>query len=137
MTGGNCRRRRFPTPDLLHLARELRQKQTPAEEIPWALLRGRKLLGLKFRRQQQLGPFIADFYCHEARLVIEVDGGIHATRVQADRDDNRDVYLRQNRLSVLRFSNQQIFEESETVLRKIAWASGRWDDSLPPSPGQV
>ena len=73
-------KRWLSSPDLLHVARELRQKQTPAEEILWALLRRKNLVGLKFRRQQQLGPFIADFYCHRARLVVEVDGGVHETR---------------------------------------------------------
>ena len=124
-------RRPLHLPDLLHLARELRRKQTPAEETLWTLLRGRKLLRLKFRRQQQLGTFIADFYCHEARLVIELDGGVHSTSRQSDRDDNRDTYLRQNRLQVLRFPNQQILEDPESVLREIAQASGRWDNTIP------
>jgi very-short-patch-repair endonuclease len=90
------------------------------------------LVTLGFRRQHQLGPFIADFYCHEARLVIELDGGIHSRPEQADRDDNRDVYLRENQLRVLRFSNRQLFEAPEVVLREIAQASGRWDKSVPP-----
>ena len=89
------------------------------------------MLRLKFRRQQQIGPFIADFYCHAVRLVVEVDGGIHSTPEQADRDENREVYLRENRLSVLRFTNEQIFEDPESVLREIARATGRWDDSMP------
>ena len=124
-------RRALAIPDLVHLARKLRREQTPAEEILWALVRGRKLLRLKFRRQQQLGSFIADFYCHEARLVVELDGGIHETPEQADRDQNREVYLRENRLQVLRFTNEQILEEPESVLREIAGAIGRWDNSVP------
>ncbi len=125
-------KRWLPIPDLLHIARELRQKQTPAEDILWALLRRKNLVGLKFRRQQQLGPFIADFYCHRARLVIELDGGIHETRAQVGIDENRDFYLREHRLRVLRFSNQQILEDPESVLRQIAWTAGHWDDSVPP-----
>ena len=124
-------RRSSEIPNLVHLARELRRKQTPAEEILWALVRGRKLLNLKFRRQQQIGTFIADFYCHQARLVVEVDGGIHSTTKQADRDQNRDVYLRENRLRVLRFTNEQILQDPESVLRSIARVSGHWDDSVP------
>ncbi len=129
-------RRPRDIPDLVHLARELRQEQTPAEEILWALVRGRQLLGLKFRRQQQIGPFIADFYCHQARLVIELDGGIHTEPEQADRDQNREVYIRENRLRVLRFTNQQVIEDPESVLRGIARATGCWDDSVSPSPGR-
>ncbi len=124
-------RRALEIPDLVHLARKLRRDQTPAEEILWALVRGRKLLRLKFRRQQQVGPFIADFYCHEARLIVELDGGIHAEPEQADRDENREVYLRENRLQVLRFTNEQVLQDPETVLREIAGAIGRWDDSVP------
>jgi very-short-patch-repair endonuclease len=118
-------------PQLLQVARELRKKQTLAEDMLWELLRRKQLLGLKFRRQQQLGPFIADFYCHEARLVIEVDGGIHSRPEQTDRDENRDVYLQENHLRVLRFSNRQVIEQPESVLRQIAKASGRWDHSVP------
>ena len=108
-------RRAAEIPDLGHLARKLRREQTPAEEILWALVRGRKLLRLKFRRQQQLGPFIADFYCHEARLVVELDGGIHSEPEQVDRDRNREVFLEENRLK---------------VLREIAIATGRWDNTM-------
>ncbi len=124
-------RRPLEIPDLVHLARELRRDQTPAEEILWSLIRGRKLLNLKFRRQQQSGTFITDFYCHQARLVVEVDGEIHLTPEQADRDRNRDAYLRENRLRVLRFTNEQIFEDPESVLREIARATGHWDDTVP------
>ncbi len=124
-------KRAVEIPNLVYLARQLRRDQTPAEEILWALVRGRKLLNLKFRRQQQIGTFITDFYCHQARLIVEVDGGIHSTPEQADRDQNREVYLKENRLRVLRFTNEQIMEDPESVLRSIAQASGHWDDSVP------
>lgn len=87
-------------------------------------------------RQERVGPFIADFYCHDERLVIEVDGGIHATPEKADSDGNRDVYLLRNRLRVLRFTNRQVIDETESVLRQIAATTGRWDDSVPPSDRQ-
>ncbi len=124
-------RRGYGIPDLALLARKLRREQTPAEDILWALVRGRKLLNLKFRRQQQVGPFIADFYCHQARLVVEIDGGIHLEPEQADRDENREVYLRENRLRVLRFTNEQILEDPESVLQSIARTTGHWDHSVP------
>ncbi len=90
------------------------------------MLRGRRCLGLKFRRQQQLGPFIVDFYCDETRLVIEVDGEVHSVPRQKDSDQNRDVYLREQRFLVLRFLNQEVFEDPESVLREVARATGRW-----------
>jgi len=118
-------------PELLEIARELRRKQTPAEEILWALLRRKQCLGLKFRRQQQIGTFIVDFYCHQARLVIEVDGGVHSTTEQAIRDQNRDIYLREHDYLLLRFTNQQLFEDPENVLREIARVTGRWWEPAP------
>jgi very-short-patch-repair endonuclease len=65
---------------LLEQARELRARQTPAEELLWQLLRNRQLHGAKFRRQHQFGSFILDFYCHEAHLAIECDGAPHPGR---------------------------------------------------------
>ncbi|MEM6502215.1 MAG: endonuclease domain-containing protein [Cyanobacteria bacterium P01_C01_bin.89] len=70
-------RHRHIPPALLEKARQLRQESTSAEEILWSCLRNRQLNGMKFRRQHNLGQFIVDFYCHEARLVIEVDGLVH------------------------------------------------------------
>ncbi len=120
------KRRPLRLPDLLHIARELRRKQTPAEAILWALLRGRRCLGLKFRRQHQIGTFFADFYCREAHLVIEVDGGVHEAPEQAARDRSRDACLNEERFQVLRFLNEQIVDDPESVLREIARATGRW-----------
>ena len=76
---------------LAELARELRAKQTPAETLLWQLLRKRQLLGFKFRRQHQFGDYITDFYCHEARLVIECDGSVHDPNEQWHHDQNRDA----------------------------------------------
>src|SRR5262244_504695 len=71
---------------LLDLARNLRAKQTPAESLIWQLLRNRRLLGFKFRRQHQFGDYIADFYCREAQLLIECDGSIHGPNEQWQHD---------------------------------------------------
>lgn len=93
----------------------------------WSLLRGRKFLGLKFRRQHGIGTFIADFSCSERRLVIEVDGGIHSLREQRLRDQNRDACLKSGSWNVLRFTNEQILEQPEDVLNQIAGAVyGKW-----------
>jgi type I restriction enzyme R subunit len=101
-------------------ARELRQKQTPAEELLWELLRDRRFLELKFRRQHQIGDHIVDFYCHEHRLVIEADGEVHETSVQKVHDEQRDAILRGQGFQVIRFSNQQILENAQEVLQSIA-----------------
>src|SRR5215471_5963565 len=105
---------------LADLARELRTNQTPAEDLLWHLLRDRRLLGFKFRRQHQFGDYVADFYCHEARLIIECDGSVHDSNAQWQHDQNRDAYTTSRGLRVLRFRNDQILENTGEVLRKIS-----------------
>ena len=100
-------------------ARELRKTQTPAEEALWALLRDRNFLRLKFRRQVPIGRYIADFYCHRYKLVVELDGPVHEDRRQVAHDENRDIYLRTLGLTIVRFTNQQVFEDPGAVLKKI------------------
>ena len=75
---------------LVELARELRKKQTSAEGLLWQLLRNRQLLEFKFRRQHQFGDYVADFYYHEAQLVIECDRSVHESNEQRYHDRNRD-----------------------------------------------
>ena len=89
---------------------------TPAEEARWAVLRARPH-GCKFRRQHPLGPFVADFYCHEVALVIEADGPIHLRR--RERDGQRDRFMEACGIEVLRLSNAQILDPSEATLRLI------------------
>jgi very-short-patch-repair endonuclease len=74
---------------LVKLARELRKKQTSAEVLLWQLLRNRQFLEFKFRRQHQFRDYVADFYCHEAQLVIECDGSVHESNEQWYSDQNR------------------------------------------------
>lgn len=78
---------------LYQYCKELRQSETTAEKILWKCLRGRKFHGLKFRRQHPLHKYIADFYCHEKKLVIELDGEIHSGEINEnyDRDEVRKV----------------------------------------------
>ncbi len=104
-------------------SRKLRVDQTEAEAALWKLLRGRNLIGMKFRRQVPLGRYIADFYCHDRRLVVELDGPIHSETAQADHDQNRDTFLRSLGLRILRLSNEEIFAEPEEVLQKIREAA--------------
>ena len=84
-----------------HLARALRRHQTDAEKVLWYRLRNHQLEGRKFRRQQVMGKYIADFFCLELKLVIELDGGQHAER--AEQDEQRTQYLQSLGYRVLRF----------------------------------
>ena len=98
-------------------ARELRQEMTPAERALWERLRNRRLGGLKFRRQHPLGRFIADFYCASHRLIIELDGPVH--KAQRDYDAARAEHLRERGYRILRFSNEQVLNDIEKVLKVI------------------
>lgn len=79
----------FTRPNIIQRAQELRKSSTPTEEIVWELLRDRRFLGLKFRRQHPISQYIADFYCAELNFVIELDGKIHNTQQEydAERDE--------------------------------------------------
>jgi len=102
------------------VARELRQNATPAEKVLWERLRDRQLVSLKFLRQVPIGPFVADFCCRDRRLVVELDGEVHATDQQSARDQGRDAYLQGHDYVVLRFSNEQVLTDIESVLRRIS-----------------
>jgi very-short-patch-repair endonuclease len=93
-------------------ARMLRAHATPAEKILWELLRNRKVAGLKFRRQQIIDGFIADFFCEEARLVIELDGGIHDDPEQKKIDLHRENVFKMRGLSTLRIRNEMVYKEN-------------------------
>ena len=105
---------------LKELVRELRTKQTSAEALLWGLIRNRQLLGYKFRRQHQFGDYVADFYCHEAMLVVECDGPVHQPNEQWHHDKNRDAFMIAQGVRVLRFTNEQILIDTENVIEKIA-----------------
>lgn len=106
-------------PALTERARELRREQTRAEEILWRALRGRRLAGLKFRRQHPFGRFVLDFYCAEHPLAVEVDGSVHARPTQIAHDAARTRYLRERGLRVVRFNNDEIEANLDAVLRQI------------------
>ncbi|MBX9257277.1 endonuclease domain-containing protein [Desmonostoc muscorum CCALA 125] len=100
------------------LARQMRCESTPAEKLLWQRLRHKQLLGFKFRRQQAIDRFIVDFYCHEARLVVEVDGEIHD--YSKEEDGIRQEFLESLGLRVVRFRNEDVVERMEGVLEDIA-----------------
>ena len=98
-------------------ARRMRKNPTPAERALWERLRGKRLDGMKFRRQHVIDRIIVDFFCPQMKLVIEVDGSAHA---DADaRDRKRDSVLRQRNLRLLRFTNKQVLRQMEWVLAVI------------------
>ncbi|MDA3799755.1 MAG: N-6 DNA methylase [Kiritimatiellae bacterium] len=104
---------------LVETARELRKKQTPAEDIVWELLRNKKFMGLKFRRQHQIGDYIVDFYCHEHKLVIELDGSVHSTPNRKASDKKRDSYLKSIGNTVLRFENKDVTDTPDVFLSTL------------------
>ena len=98
----------------LSRARQLRRDSTDAEQTLWRALRAKHFAGLKFRRQQPIGPYIVDFVSFQAALVIELDGGQHDE--QAERDETRTLYLNSRGLQVLRFWNNEILPNPDAAL---------------------
>ena len=98
-------------------ARQLRANQTEAERRIWSRLRNRRLLGFKFVRHEQIGPFFADFACREANLVIELDGSQHA---ESTYDERRTQTLEQHGYRVIRFWNSDALRHTDDVLQLIA-----------------
>ena len=93
---------------------------TPAEKLLWQNLRGNRLNGLHFRRQQIISGFIVDFYCHAARLIVEVDGEIHQQQQEYDRE--RDLVLTSQGFQILRLTNKQVIQNVPDVLDRIVAA---------------
>lgn len=113
-------------PIQIEFARELRKNQTVLEKLMWANLRNRKLLGFKFLRQHPMLVkkelnrnvfYIADFYCAEKKLVVEIDGGIHEN--QKDYDEARDLAMKEYGLEVMRFKNEMVEKNMSWVLEEI------------------
>jgi very-short-patch-repair endonuclease len=92
---------------------------TPAEIRLWQALKHRQVDDLKFRRQHSIGPFIVDFYCPSAKLVVELDGAAHDSEIAWQRDEGRTAYLESLGLGVLRFENRDVMENLEGVLSEI------------------
>lgn len=117
--------RRGGTRNLLPLAKRMRREPTEAEAKLWSMLRGQRLGGLKFKRQEQLGDYIVDFVCFGSRLIVEADGSQHA---ESASDAVRDAWLQAQGFRVLRFWKNDILENAEGVARAIL------DAAQPPLP---
>ena len=103
----------------LQKAKELRKSMTPAERKLWTVLQNKQLDGYKFRRQHPIYKYIADFYCHELSLVIELDGGVHEGLEQKEHDLNRDQVIQEFGIRIIRFKNNEVIGDMEDVIRKI------------------
>ena len=108
------------SPAIFERARELRKNMTEAEKTLWKKINEKQINGWQFRRQHPISHFIADFYCHAARLVIEVDGGIHNADEQKEKDKARNFFMTELGLTVFRLTNEEVENELERVVEKIA-----------------
>jgi len=103
----------------VEFSRLLRKSMTPAEEKLWALIRDRQCAGLKFRRQQIIYGFVADYYCEQLRLCVEVDGGIHDDPEQKVHDEKRTAVFNSRGIKTVRFRNDDILKHPDKVLALI------------------
>ena len=114
------------------LSRRFRREPTPAEEVFWGMIRNRRLEGCKFRRQQIIGGFIIDFYCPELALAVEVDGSVHAN--QKEYDEQRSLYLNDQEIKVIRFSNDDVLEIPDKVRMQLRELLRSRKLTSPPNP---
>ena len=105
--------------ELVKKARELRNNMTLAEIILWSRLRSKKVDGYKFRRQEPIYDYVVDFYCHELKLIIEVDGEIHTYAETSESDLKRDNILKINGYHIVRLSNREIETDVNAAVYKI------------------
>ncbi|MGM0622175.1 MAG: endonuclease domain-containing protein [Bacteroidota bacterium] len=123
-------------PHIFEKAKMLRKNMTEAELSLWEKLKGKKMLGLRFRPQHPIDIFIADFYCHPLKLVIEIDGGIHKSRDQKEYDFGREGELENWGIKVIRFTNEDVENEMSRVLEDIEQICLNRESELPQSPLQ-
>lgn len=100
--------------------RRLRKQATPAERALWHMLRKRRLEGRRFRRQHSIGPYIVDFYCPTEKLAVELEGAVHDDPARTDYDDRRAAFLEKQGIRVVRFENEQVFDQPDVMLDAIA-----------------
>jgi very-short-patch-repair endonuclease len=117
--GGSVERDYFfgASPRIKARAKELRKRMTPAEKVLWQVLRKNQRSHFYFRRQHPISRFIVDFYCHELKLVVEVDGGYHFSEEQKLEDDNRAAELDSYGIKVIRYTNDEVCRNT----RKVEW----------------
>jgi very-short-patch-repair endonuclease len=116
-------------PVTFEAARLLRKKMTPTDKLLWEKLKLKQINGVRFRRQHPIDFFIADFYCHEARLVVEIDGEIHEDN--KDYDDRRSAAMEKYLVKVIRFTNSEVENKIEQVINLIKAQTRRRIQSPP------
>ena len=104
--------------EIFQIAERLRREMTVTEKMIWEKV-SNKQVGVRIRRQHPIWKFIADFYCHEVRLVIEIDGGIHLRSENKEYDISREIILKDFQLEILRFTNDEVIKETNNVIEKI------------------
>jgi very-short-patch-repair endonuclease len=119
---------------IVYSARRLRREMSPPEAKLWLMLRQRPG-GLKFRRQHPIEPFVADFFCREGKLILEVDGWAHDTASVAERDETRDAALAARGFSILRIPAEEVMKDADSVVSAILERVGsplHWPSAGPP-----
>lgn len=106
-------------PQLLVFAKTMRHTATDAENLMWQLIRAKRFMNLKFRRQHVIAPYIVDFYCHEISLVIELDGSQHGTDDAIEYDAERTKFLEALNLKVVRYWNHEVLQNMDVVLEDL------------------
>src|ERR1700761_1425540 len=114
-------------------AKQLRQTMTPAETLLWRYLKAGRVDGLGFRRQVPVQNYIADFICHSAKLVVELDGASHEFEEQIKSDEKRDAFFVSEGFQVLRFTNEEVMAHLEGVVEMIRQAASASTRGSPPS----
>jgi very-short-patch-repair endonuclease len=106
-------------PKLKNTARNLRNNMTESEHMLWSRLRGKQILTVQFYRQKPIGKYIVDFYAPKTKLVIEVDGSQHMKESNSKRDKDRDRYLTELGIKVLRFNSREVLKDTDEVVEVI------------------
>ena len=105
--------------ELKEIRKELRKNMTPAEIKFWTLAKNKQIAGIKFRRQHSINRYVVDFYCASEKLIIELDGESHRNAIREQSDLEKDETLRMLGYRVLRFSNSEVFHQTEYIIEQI------------------
>ena len=124
----------YNRPSEKHLRQQLRSNMPTAEVMLWSKLRGRQLLGQKFRRQYSVGPYVVDFYCPALRLAIELDGDSHFAEGAAGKDEERRRFIESFGIGIVRFLNTDVYENMDGLLEALVQTMVEMARKDPPCP---
>lgn len=120
--------------DLTQVARRLRREMTESEQALWSRVRRKQIAGIQFYRQRPISGFVVDFYCPNAKLVVEVDGSQHLSPEKSLQDTHRDTLLKKLGLRVLRFNSAEVLQHTDAVTEAIRQAVVSHRREIPPHP---